>query len=195
MRWFPAGEGQTPLDRDEARGLRFDVNTRGELDELEQINIVEALLWAGRRGGADLDLLSPSGLCRLHQRMFGDVWSWAGSFRSTEKNIGVAPHQVPGELKKACDDMAWWIGEGAWEPRAAAARYHHRLVRIHPFVKGNGRHARIVADLFLAARGAAPLSWPEDRALYIGALRQADARRYGPLEELLLRGGPAPISR
>lgn len=189
MRWYPAGTGQTPLDPDEARGLLHDAASRGELNELEQLNIAQALLWAQgplHRGRLEEELMSPSGLCQLHSRMFGDVWRWAGSFRGTEKSIGVAPYEIAAELKTACDDFSFWVGEASWDPREAAARFHHRLVKVHPFTNGNGRHARVVADLFLSGRGAAALRWPADRTDDIEALRRADGRDYALLNTLLL---------
>lgn len=156
---------------------------------MEHLAIAEALLRLrprARRGALDGQLRSPSGLCELHTALFGDLWTWAGSFRTTEKNIGVAPHQIPAELKKACDDFSFWIDEGAWDLRLAAAHYHHRLVKVHPFVNGNGRLARLTADLFLDGRKTPPLRWPTDRDAYIQALRQADARDFTALDEMLL---------
>ena len=123
MKWFEVGDGQTLLDADERAGLRLPAMTRGELDELEQANITDALRWAYGRKALAADLLHVTGLLDLHRRMFGDVWTWAGALRTTEKNIGVAPHAVASEVKKACDDMAYWLDQGGVDPREAAALY------------------------------------------------------------------------
>ena len=187
MRWYGAGAGQTPIDPDEAKGLRFDALTREDLDELEQANITDALVWGRGRRRLKTELLTVDGLLTLHKRMFGDVWSWAGTFRSTEKNIGVVPYQIGPDLQNACEDTAYWLDVAEWDPREAAARFHHRLVKVHVFPNGNGRHARVAADLLLHHRGVPPLTWPQSRSAYIASLRAADAQKYSPLLALLAR--------
>ncbi|MCP4241709.1 MAG: cell filamentation protein Fic, partial [bacterium] len=118
--WYDAGSGQTPLDADEVRGLLFGGLTRGDLNELEQVNITEALTWALGRGRLKTELLTVDGLLGLHRRMFGDVWDWAGNFRTTEKNIGGAPYEKGSELQKACDAASFRLDEGNQEVREAA---------------------------------------------------------------------------
>ncbi|MCP4241704.1 MAG: hypothetical protein GY772_14185, partial [bacterium] len=85
----------------------------------------------------------------------------------------------------ACDDASFWLDEGNWEVREAAARFHHRLVKVHVFPNGNGRHARVTADLLVHHRGAVALNWPASRDAYIGSLRAADDSDFGPLVSLL----------
>lgn len=180
---FPGPEGATPLGPDEARGLKHKyVTTRGELDELEQANIQQGLAWLGRKRKGDV--LTLEFLRKLHDKLFGDVWRWAGRFRLTEKNIGVAPSQVAVQLRTLCDDARYWAECSTWPPKEAAARFHHRLVQIHPFPNGNGRHARIAADEYLKQYfDAPPIDWAtgvnlqadsERRTAYIAALRAAD---------------------
>lgn len=190
MRWFQVGDGDTPLDPDEARGLLVDVATRGELDELEQVNITDALLWAYPRTRLATELLTVSGLFELHRRMFQDVWGWAGKPRRTDKNVGIAPNRIAPQLKQLCDNATSWFDEQVFPPEEAATRFHHKLVAIHPFSNGNGRHARLVADLLLMHRGASPLSWPSasDRTTYVSALRAADRGDYNPLLSMLVPG-------
>ena len=188
MKWFLVGDGDTPLDPDEARGLRVDVATRGQIDEVEQANITDALAWAYRRKSLANELLTVSGLYTLHGKMFKDVWHWAGQPRQTEKTIGISPFQIGPNLKGACDNAAYWFDENVYSLETAAARFHHKLVAIHPFPNGNGRHARLVADLLLMHRGGQPLKWPPptDREKYIAALRAADGGDYGPLVTMLV---------
>lgn len=191
MKGSPADpEGATPLDPDEMLGLRpRHVSTRGELDELEQYNIQQALRWLpGRRR---FDILTESSLRQLHKRMFGDVWKWAGKFRLTGKNIGLDPRLIQAELRKLLDDARYWAANGTYPPLEAAARFHHRLVQIHLFPNGNGRHARIATDLYLEEYFShAPISWeggPGERADgfrrldYLQALRAADRHDIEPL--------------
>lgn len=183
-------EGATPLDPDELQGLKFPhVTTRGELDELEQANIEQGLAWiTRRRGGTVFD----DGFIRtLHKRLFGDVWSWAGSYRQTEKNIGIDPLHIAVQLRTLLDDARFWADNATYPPLEAAARFHHRMVQIHPFANGNGRHARIATDILLEESfGQPPIAWAsgfdlqadnERRDSYIAALRAADRGDYAPL--------------
>jgi len=184
-------EGSTPLDPNEINGLKLKhITTRGELDELEQVNIESGLIWLGRRRNKG-ELLTERFIRGLHRRLFGDVWKWAGQFRLTEKNIGIDPLQIAVQLRILLDDAGYWAENYTFDPLEAGARFHHRLVGIHPFPNGNGRHARIAADAYLTERlGHAPIDWTaghdlqrtnERRNSYIAALRAADAGDYGPL--------------
>lgn len=183
-------QGATLLDPDEKQGLRFvHVTTRGELDELEQANIEQGLAWiARRRGGSILD---ERFVRTLHKRLFGDVWLWAGTYRRTEKNIGIDPLHVAVQLRMLLDDARYWAENGTYRPLEAAARFHHRMVQIHPFPNGNGRHGRIAADILLRdVYEHPPIAWARGfdlkdhglrREAYIAALRAADANDIGPL--------------
>ncbi|MBC7678985.1 MAG: mobile mystery protein B [Pseudorhodobacter sp.] len=182
--WHGAGpSGSTPLETDELTGLRPSwVATRGDLNEAEQANIL------GARGlrrwrAPDIEyLLDDLHARRLHKDMFGDVWSWAGKYRITERNIGVDPQHIAVSVRDLLADARYWFAAGDVGVEAAS-RFHHRLVQIHPFPNGNGRHARELTDLLQLAVGGATLSWggadlgaaDEVRGRYIAALRAADA--------------------
>jgi Fic-DOC domain mobile mystery protein B len=183
---YPAGA--TPLDMDEADGLiPAHISNQGQLNEWEQRNIREGEHWAFR--GRRADILSIAYMQQLHRRMFGDTWRWAGRIRKTEKNIGVAPERIQVELKKLCDDVRAQLEHRTWTIDEIAARFHHRLVSIHPFPNGNGRFARTMTDLVLVRNGSARFTWGrsdliadgEIRQRYISALRAADGRDYAPL--------------
>lgn len=185
-----APEGATPLDPDEMEGLRFShIVTRSELDQLEQANITSGLSWLDKQNGDDL--LTDYFARKLHEKMFGQVWAWAGSYRRTEKNIGIDPIQIAVQLRSLMSDVQCWVDSGAYEPIEAAARFHHKLVYIHPFPNGNGRFARFMADALLEKRYALnAIDWQggydlqemnDRRADYIDALRAADSGDYGPL--------------
>jgi Fic-DOC domain mobile mystery protein B len=190
---FDYPDGATPLDPNETSGLRLShVSTRAELDRWEQDNITSGETWAFARRRADI--LSDGFIRRLHQRMFGTVWRWAGRFRTSDKNIGGPWWRIPADLRNLCDDVAVWIGSGSYHPDEIAARFHHRLVSIHAFPNGNGRHARSMTDLLLVQRlersrftwGSGNLADPgECRKRYIEALRSADGHDYGPLLEFV----------
>lgn len=183
--------GATPLDPNEAEGLIPEhIATQGQLNEWELANIVEAERWAfNPRARNRLDLLSPEFMQLLHQRMLGRTWRWAGILRKTEKNIGVAPEQIAERLRNLCKDVQAQIEYRSWPPDEIAARFHHRLVSIHPFANGNGRHARLMTDLLLVRSGQERFTWGagslvaegEVRQRYIDALRSADVRDYTAL--------------
>ncbi|MEE9320364.1 MAG: mobile mystery protein B [Granulosicoccus sp.] len=187
-------DGATPLDPDEVEGLRFrHVTTRDELDQLEQANIVEGLQWLKRQ--RHTDFLSEGFVCDLHKRLFGQVWSWAGAFRQTEKNIGVDSVQIAIQLRQLLDDARYWIEHEIYPAKELAARFHHKLVQIHLFPNGNGRHARIMADAILTRLMAEPaIDWAggyklenmnERRDQYIAALRAADKHDFSKLLEFV----------
>jgi Fic-DOC domain mobile mystery protein B len=185
-------EGATPLDPDEARELiPQHIATQAQLNEWEHQNIVEAQLWAFNQSQGDV--LTIEFIRMLHQKMFGNTWRWAGSFRLTERNIGVAPEQILVRLRDLCGDTVAQRETASMPLLKMAATFHHRLVLIHPFPNGNGRFSRLMADLMLARVGVAPFEWGggdlnadgSARSRYISALRSADSRDYGPLFKFL----------
>lgn len=182
--------GATPIDVDEAEGLLAShISTRGELDELEEVNVQAGLEWTRRRLLKGEDVLTERFLYALHKRMFGAVWSWAGTVRTTDKNIGVDRFVIRQEVRKLVEDARFWRDQGTYPPDELAVRFHHRLVWIHPFSNGNGRHARMMADLLAEQLGRPPFSWggrsltetSQLRRAYIGALRAADGGDLLPL--------------
>lgn len=184
-------DGATPLTPEELEELIPSyIAVRSELNEAEQANIAEAQEWAYSR---KRNVLNADFLNTLHKRMFGNVWGWAGKLRRTEKNIGIDPSQIAVQLKELMDDCAYWIEHETYEADEIAARFHHRLVYIHPYSNGNGRLSRLAADLLLVSMEEEPFSWgynrttepAETRADYIAALRAADGHDIEPLSEFV----------
>lgn len=196
---FEYPPGATPIDDDEAEGLRpGHITTRRALNEWEQANIALAAAWIRTTRLDPLDLLS---VRKLHEKMFERTWTWAGHFRTTEKTIGVAPEQIGVQLRELLDDGRYWFEHGVFSPREGALRLHHRLVFIHLFPNGNGRHARLWANWILRRAGEPRIDWGRDlddagdfRGTYIAALRAADGGDYTPLLKLFDRGSPPPTS-
>ena len=190
---FEYPEGATPIDPDEVDDLLLThITTRGELDRWEQEDIIEALAWLDRTKPADV--LNEQFIRELHRRMFGNVWKWAGCFRQSNKNIGGPWHQISASLKNLCDDACLWMKLQEESPDEMAIRFHHRLVSIHPFPNGNGRHARLMTDVLLEnvmnsprfTWGSDDLSKPGDtRHAYIAALQAADEHDYEPLRRFV----------
>ena len=193
MNHFEYPLGATPLNPEELDGLKLQhITTRVELDRWEQENIQEALSWLSRRRKADI--LDEKFIRQLHEKMFSKVWRWAGSFRRTDKNIGVVWSRVPVELRQLLNDTKAWIEYGAYTPDEIAFRFHHRLVWIHLFPNGNGRHARLITDALLTDHlNQEPFSWGNDdlsnastiRKQYITALKAADEHDYKLLREFV----------
>ena len=180
-------DASTPLTHEEREGLIPSyITLRSELNEAEQANILEAEEWAFARRR---DVLDERFLTTLHKRIFGRVWRWAGEFRRTGRNIGIDPYHIPVELRQLLDDCRYWIEHGTFEPDEIAAHFHYRLVFIHPFPNGNGRHARLATDLLLIKLGRPRFSWGRDnlvdasetRRRYVSTLRAADNHDIVPL--------------
>lgn len=186
---FEEPDDATPLTPEEQRELiPSHITFRSELNEAEQNNIGRAQDWAlGRRR----EVLTENFIKNLHKKMLGDVWRWAGKFRSSERNIGLAPYEIPTALRQLLDDAKAWVEYKSYPPDEIAVRFHHRLVKIHPFANGNGRHSRLMADLLVMNLGGERFSWGktnlqdagEVRQRYIKALQTADAHDIGPLLE------------
>lgn len=183
----PEDDGQTPLDPDEARGLLPDwVANRADLNLAEEENIAIGMAW-GDRARRQRSILTQDFLRDLHRRMFGRVWRWAGQYRDSERNIGVAPHAISSELKKLFDDIEAWDEFISYPLDERAVRLHHRLTVIHPFPNGNGRCARVFADFYLENHSAPPFDWGEGmsqsarRSTYLEAVRAADRHDFRPL--------------
>ena len=191
---FTSDDNSTPLTPEERDGLKPKwVTLRSELNELETRNILDAEVWlASHKVG---DILNDTFLMKLHKKMFGQVWKWAGEYRLTERNIGVAPYQIPIKLKALFDDVKFWIEHNVFSHLEIAVRLHHRLVLIHPFPNGNGRISRLMADLLMRYFGEPELYWGEGnltditdlRKRYIDALHAADSGNYSELIQFVTK--------
>lgn len=189
-------DGQTPLNEEETEGLKISsLSTREELDEFEQQNIEKAIQWTFRLKLKPEQLFSEKFIRDLHKKMYGDVWKWAGKFRSSEKNIGVKSYHIAIELKQLLDDALYWFHNNTYSNEEISIRFKHRLVSIHCFPNGNGRHSRLIADLIMVKLYYLPyFSWGREnlfqqndvRAQYIKALQQADLGNYNPLIDFAL---------
>lgn len=189
-------EGATPIDADEARDLiPQHLQTRDQLNTWEQENILFASKWTNTLRES---VLSDEKLRELHRRMFGRTWKWAGQYRRSNKNIGVEWPVIATEVRVLTKDARFWLEHETYSIDEAAVRLHHRLVSIHPFPNGNGRHSRLWCDTLLRQHGRPPFKWKNAeldkmttaRHAYIHALRAADLNDYSPLFDLLLFGRP-----
>lgn len=183
-------DAATPLTPEEMRDLiPAHIADRRDLNAAEQENIARAQDWA--MNGRRRDLLNERFIKDLHKRMLGDVWKWAGKFRTSQRNIGIDHWLIAPELRQLLDDAKAWIEYGAYPADEIAVRFHHRLVLIHPFPNGNGRHARLMADLLVIQLGRERFTWGREslreasaaRARYIEALHAADNHDIAPLLE------------
>lgn len=186
---FKYPKGATPIDDSELSALIPNISLQSELNEYEQLNISDAMLFYGARSFSSDDILNISFLFELHKRMFEKVWKWAGVPRKTMKNIGVEVHLILPMTKDLCDDVKFWIQDNTYPPDEIWVRFHHRLVQIHIFPNGNGRHSRFAADLLSTNLNIPLFSWGHSdlynesdvRSNYISALKEADNGNINPL--------------
>lgn len=184
-------DGQTLLTEDEKEGLLIpSIATRGELDEFEQQNIEQAVQWTLKRSFRQEEVFTVPLIKEVHKKMYGEVWAWAGEFRKTNKNIGVDKWKIPVELKNLLDDSVFWITNKVYPPEELTVRFKHRLVSIHCFPSGNGRHSRLMADIVIEkifklpvfTWGAGDLVHVGDvRTKYLYCIKAADKGDYKPL--------------
>ena len=182
-------DGNTPLSPEELADLIPNLATKEELNEWERENILRAREWAvGDRTPAP-DLASDDYVRKLHAKMFDQTWKWAGEYRRTEKNLGVPVPEIRERLMALFGDARYWIANNTYPPDEIAVRFHHRQVLIHPFPNGNGRHARLIADVIAMKLGRSPFTWGsanlvkegEARTTYLEAIRVADNGDIQPL--------------
>jgi len=184
--------GNTPVSADEIDGLIPNLATRAELNEWERENIILAERWCfSPKILRTFNPVCEADMRKLHHKMFGRTWRWAGTYRRTEKTIGVPVVQINEAVAAFLGDAEYWIKEKTFEADEIAVRFHHRLVHIHPFPNGNGRHARLIADVLAIQLGEPPFSWGREdlnspgtpRERYISAIKNADEGYMGPLME------------
>jgi len=190
---FEYAQGATPLNIDEIDGLLpLHITTQGQLNEWEALNILEAENWIFSTSYHE-DFLTIDFVKLLHKKMFENTWKWAGVLRKTEKNIGVSCPRITTDLKNLLDDVRYQSKNNIFSIDEIAYRFHHRLVWIHPFANGNGRHARMITDIFLVRAGQPRFTWGSEkleventmRKQYINALRTADKHDYAALAEFV----------
>jgi len=184
-------EGQTPIDDDEKEGLKIKtISTREELDEFEQANIQQAVEWTLKTTFSKEEILTEDFILLVHKKMFGEVWEWAGTKRKTNKNIGVDKHQITIEIKNLFEDCKYWIDNKTYQPDEIAVRFSHRVVQVHVFPNGNGRHSRLMADILISHIFKKPVfTWGrsnlsksgDSRKKYLDALHKADEGIMKPL--------------
>ena len=190
---FVYKDGQTPLEEEEKDGIKIkSITTQRELDEFEQLNIEKAVEWTILTNLKPENILTEKFIKDLHKKMYGDIWKWAGEFRRTEKNIGIPWTKIGLELKNLLDDTKYWLENKTFSAEEIAIRFKHRIVSIHCFPNGNGRHSRMMADIIMESIfGNEIFPWHQSnmvkaneiRKEYINALKEADHGNVEPLIE------------
>jgi|SRR5579862_1501926 len=186
--WKPL-PGETPID--DISGLKPKwVTTRDELNDVEAQNIRKGVMrYLATKPSRRKAPFTPEWCLKLHQQMFGEVWKWAGKKRTCELNIGVPFHRIDVELKSLMDDLEYWRKVGEMDSIEQVARLHHRAVFIHPFLNGNGRWSRLLANIFQKRSTGKLTLWPEEtvgnasviRDEYLAAIRSADRGDFASL--------------
>ncbi|MCB0362460.1 MAG: mobile mystery protein B [Bdellovibrionales bacterium] len=186
--------GQTPLTADDIKDLIPYITTRDDLNEVERINITQGMRWLETSKKCKADPISVTTATLIHNKLFSKVWGWAGRFRKHDTNIGIHWSKIPEALKNLLEDVKYWLVNQTYPNDELFARFHHRLVEIHAFPNGNGRHARIYTDYIAKIYGLPPFTWggselldenTSNRKKYISALQQADSKNFAPLVEFM----------
>ena len=197
-----ASPGNTPISEDEIEALIPNLANRSELNEWERENIILAERWCfSPRVLKSFNPVCEADVRELHRQMFGKTWKWAGTYRTTEKTIGVPVVQINSAMAAFLGDADYWVKKKAFEPDEMAVRFHHRLVHIHPFPNGNGRHSRLIADVLAVQFGRPRFLWGRAnlqpagavRERYICAIKQADKGEIRPLMEFARSECPSPV--
>jgi Fic-DOC domain mobile mystery protein B len=188
--WAPI-EGETPIDPSDIKDR--SIKTRSQLNEAEAENVRKATVkYLAARPSERLAPFDYGWFCKLHGEMFGDVFLSAGEPRTRNLNLGVPWELVPNRMMELAQDLAGWDGYKTYDLTEQAARLHYQAVHIHPFCNGNGRWARLLANIWLRRHSASIIRWPEVligkespiRKKYISHLKAADDGDFGPLLEL-----------
>jgi Fic-DOC domain mobile mystery protein B len=182
-------DGNTPLSPEELEDLIPNLATKEELNEWERENILLARTWATSDRTSPLDMASDEYVRKLHGKMFDQTWKWAGEYRRTEKNIGASVHEIRERIVALRGNVRYWIENNTYSTDEIAVRFHHRLVFVHPFPNGNGRHARLMGDVLAMKLGRPAFTWGsanlikegEARTRYLEAIRAADDGDIQPL--------------
>lgn len=186
-------DGATPLDPDTFSGLiPKHIANQNQLNEWEAQNINEARKWAyiDRK---TTDIFTLKFIRLLHKKMFGNTWVWAGEWRTKQTNIGCTHGEIVNNLYALFNEIKYQLKEDVYPLNEIALRLHHKLVLIHPYPNGNGRHARLMTDIFLLDQKAPPFNWggtnltndSDSRKNYLNALRAADRYDYSLLRKFL----------
>jgi len=181
----PAAEVSGAITAGEQARLLPSLSTRAQLNEVERLGVHSARVWAMRPSVLRrTDLFTESFSSEVHRRMFSGVWRGAGRYRSEAHASGWEPGQIPKGVRMFLDDADGWLRFSTYSVHESAVRLHHRLVAIHPWANGSGRHARLLADVVVAAHGEEPLTWGalsvrespgSARAAYAEAIKAADS--------------------
>ena len=183
------GDGQIPLSPEELADLIPNLATKEELNEWERENILRGREWVLSDRSNPVDVCSDQYLRKLHRKMFDKTWKWAGHYRLAEKNIGVPVHQIREMLFRLLGDARYWIQNRTYSPDEIAVRFHHRLVFIHPFSNGNGRHARLIGDALVMKLGRPEFTWGSASLVEQGEAR----KRYLEVVKVADRGDIQPL--
>ena len=137
-------------------------------------------------------------ICRMHRDWLGEIYEWAGTYRTVEMSkagfqwppaFRVAPNMETfetGLLRKFTPCRSAPVAETALQ----VAQVHAEFLLIHPFRDGNGRLARVLADLMFLQAGHALPYYPFEgrkgkaaREQYIIAVQQGYLQNYAPLTD------------
>jgi Fic-DOC domain mobile mystery protein B len=189
-------EGAT-AGEDESGLLKTHLTGKSLRDAAELESIARAYdknIFRARRKKQGSGWLTEEFVRQTHVDMFGDIWEWAGKYRTSAVNIGIDWHAIPEQIGALCGDFQFWDASEKMAALEIAARLQNRLTRIHPFKNGNGRHARLITDVFFYSRHLPLPRWPQlqlmpqgdnVRRRYISSMKMADSEDFSELMQFM----------
>ena len=132
----------------------------------------------------------------LHKLWLGRIYPWAGQYRtvdiSRDGHRFAVPRLVPGLMAEFSGDVLkrGTPCKGMKDSGlvAALAEVHVEFILIHPFREGNGRVARLLADLMARQTGWPWLSYQSIQGKgyprYLGAIKAGLDRNYEPMSRI-----------
>lgn len=192
-RYDISGSQGAPQTGSEGKVLenRLGITRADDMDEAELV-LLQKLYVSVLRDHLPPGRISVLHLKRWHRRWLGNVYDWAGQYRTVNMSKDGFPFAPAAQLPRLmqlfdsdylsrytpCKDMT------AEELVEAIAVIHVEFILMHPFREGNGRISRLLADVMAVQGGREPLdysSWERNKASYVGAIQKGMDCDYAPM--------------
>ena len=121
--------------------------------------------------------ISQETIQQIHEFVMKGILKNPDQYRTENVAITGAKMRPPSYLKivKLMDEYIQNIEKFELQPVKNAAFIHHEFVRIHPFIDGNGRVARLLTNFYLIKNGYPPIVIQKEyRKKYYKTLNKAD---------------------
>ncbi len=185
-----------PGSDDRVLANKLGVSNAEEMDEIE-MDLLKRLYDVVLGSVGATHRLTTADFRKWHRSWLGNVFAWAGQYRTLNMSKGDFIFAASGQVPKLMDNLDKEVlsvhtpcaGMSEDQLTEAIAVVHVELILIHPFREGNGRLSRLVANVMALQAGWRQLdytSWDENKADYFAAIR-AGLSDYGPMRRLVRR--------